>query len=272
MTLYAIGDVQGCARTLNRLLRKISFNEDRDHAWFVGDLVNRGPASRKVLKRVMSLGDSATVVLGNHDLHLLATAAGARSPGPADTFADVLNADDADDLIQWLRERPLLHLDPDRKVALVHAGIYPGWTIKQTAKHASEVEAALRGRQWRKAMRQMYGSMPARWSASLPAADRRRFTINALTRMRFCTRNGRLDFADSGPPGTQSKGLVPWFDHPDRHGRNWTVVFGHWSALGLVIRRNIIATDTGCVWGRKLTAVMLDPPRKATGIRCAEKW
>lgn len=271
MTLYAVGDVQGCARTLNRLLRKVEFDPERDRVWFVGDLVNRGPASRKVLRAVMKLGDAALTVLGNHDLHLLATAAGIRKPGPADTFSDVLQADDAADLIDWLRVRPLLHLDETHRIALVHAGIYPLWRVREARALAEEVEEQLAGDDWRASLSGMYGSTPTQWQPTLGTEDRMRFTINALTRMRFCSPDGQLDFADSGPPGTQRKGLIPWFEMPGRRGRKWNIVFGHWSALGLLRRRNLTGIDTGCVWGRKLTATSLDGDRRNFAVGCAER-
>jgi bis(5'-nucleosyl)-tetraphosphatase (symmetrical) len=256
---------------LNRLLKKIDFNTDRDTVWFVGDLVNRGPSSRKVLRSVMALGESAVTVLGNHDLHLLATVAGVRKPGPTDTFLDVLDADDAGDLIDWLRYRPLLHLDESRRIALVHAGIYPGWRPRQAKEYAAEVETELRSDSWRAALADMYGSTPDRWQTKLEPADRRRFAINSLTRMRFCYSDGRLDFAESGPPGSQRKGLVPWFDIPGRRGRKWNIVFGHWSALGLLRRKGLTAIDTGCVWGRRLTAAVLEPESAPVAVACAEK-
>ncbi len=272
MTLYAVGDVQGCARTLNRLLKKIEFRPGRDRLWFVGDLVNRGPASRKVLRDVIALGDSAICVLGNHDLHLLATAAGARRATPGDTFQDVLNADDAADLIDWLRQRPLLHLDASNKSLLVHAGLYPLWRPREAQEFAGEVEAALRGRKWRDFLTDMYGSTPDLWSPKLRRADRLRFTVNALTRMRFCDSEARLDFAESGAPGSQPRHLLPWFDFPARRGRKWRIVFGHWSALGFVQRKGIVATDTGCVWGRRLTAAVLEPQGEPIAVRSAEKY
>jgi len=271
MTLYAVGDVQGCARTFKRLLKRISFDPDRDRLWLVGDLVNRGPASRKVLRKVIKLGDSVTCVLGNHDLHLLATAAGVRRRSRTDTFHDILDADDAADLIDWLRRRPLLHLETKQRRALVHAGIYPAWQPKEAKRYAQEVEARLSGPGWRRSLARIYGSTPDLWSPKLVGADRRRFTINALTRMRFCDASGRLDFGESGPPGSQPRRLTPWFRMPERPGRKWHIVFGHWSTLGLYRRDGVTATDTGCVWGGKLTAVPLDRKGAPIAVSYAER-
>src|SRR5688572_19065769 len=203
MRLFAIGDIQGCAGAFDALLRKLEFRPSRDRLWLVGDLVNRGPDSLAVLRRVMGLGRSVTCVLGNHDLHLLATVAGRRELSPADTFRDVLEAPDADRIIDWLRRRPLFHYDSSARRVLVHAGIPPRWTVAQTRSAAREVEVLLRGRQWRYALREMYGGEPSSWSRKLGAADRRRYTINALTRMRYCDRHGRIDLSYSGEPGTQ---------------------------------------------------------------------
>lgn len=269
MTLYAVGDVQGCARALDSLLDTIAFDPGSDELWFVGDLVNRGPDSRRVLRTLIGLGDRVTTVLGNHDLHLLATAAGARRPAPTDTFHDVLDASDAAELIDWLRARPLLYRDRERRLLLVHAGIPPGWRVKQARKLAREIEDLLRGASWQSALCDMYGEFPDHWSPALANGDRRRFTINALTRMRYCTTDGRLDFTHSGPPGSQPPGLVPWFDAPGRRGKKWHIVFGHWSALGVVRRPDLTALDSGCVWGRELTAVPLEAPGETIAVSCA---
>ena len=264
MRLFAIGDIQGCADAFDTLLRKIAFRPSRDRLWLVGDLVNRGPDSLAVLRRVMGLGTSVTCVLGNHDLHLLATVAGRRQLSPADTFHDVLEAPDLADIVDWLRSRPLLRYDANGRRVLVHAGIPPRWSVAEARAEAREVETQLRGRRWRSALREMYGGEPSAWSSKLKASDRRRYTINALTRMRYVDRRGRLDLSYSGPPGTQPKGLVPWFDYPDRRAANVQIVVGHWAALGLVRRSNLTALDTGCVWGNYLTAVRLDLPTRPT--------
>jgi len=264
MRLFAIGDIQGCAREFDALLRKIAFRPSRDKLWLVGDLVNRGPDSLEVVRRVMGLGRSVVCVLGNHDLHLLATVAGRRDLSPADTFHDVLDAPDAAEIIDWLRHRPLLHYDPEARRVLVHAGIPPAWSVTQARREAREVEKLLRGRQWQYALRSMYGGEPSRWSRKLSAADRRRYTINALTRMRYLDRRGRIDLSYSGSPGTQPKGLIPWFDFPERRSWGAHIVFGHWAALGLLRRADVTALDTGCVWGNYLTAARLDKPSRPT--------
>lgn len=270
MTLYAVGDIQGCARSFAALLDKTGFSRKHDRLWIVGDLVNRGPQSLRVLRMVRDLGDSATTVLGNHDLHLLATAAGVRDASSADTFDDVLEAWDADELLDWLRTRPLIVRDRAARRVLVHAGIPPVWKVGQAAAEAREIEAMLSGPAWVKALRSMYGEVPASWDDDLLPRDRRRYTINALTRMRFCDRAGRLDFSCSGPPGSQPSRLKPWFDFAKRPSRKWHIVFGHWSALGIVRRDDITAVDSGCVWGRQLTAVPLDPPGRPITVKCRD--
>jgi len=270
MTLYAIGDIQGCARSFEALLKRIDFNQKRDHLWLVGDLVNRGPESVEVLRIVRQLGEICTTVLGNHDLHLLATAAGVRKPSDGDTFDDVLNAFDADELVDWLRKLPLIQLDRQARRVMVHAGIPPAWKIGQAVEHAQEVEQHLAGPKWKKLLRKMYGETPQQWTPDLAPKDRRRFTINALTRIRFCNKAGGLDFNYSGPPGSQPKKLMPWFDVPIRRSRKWHIVFGHWSALGILRREDITALDSGCVWGRELTAVALDPPGESVSVSCQD--
>jgi bis(5'-nucleosyl)-tetraphosphatase (symmetrical) len=274
MRLFAIGDIQGCSAAFDLLLRKIAFRPARDRLWLVGDLVNRGPDSLGVVRRVMSLGRSVTCVLGNHDLHLLATVAGRRELSPADTFHDVLEAPDLGAIVDWLRRRPLLHYDAESRRVLVHAGIPPPWTVAQARAEARDVEAQLRGRQWRHALKEMYGNGPSAWSWKLRGADRRRYTINALTRMRYCDRRDRIDLSYSGPPGTQPKGLVPWFDVEGRRSARAHIVFGHWAALGLLRRSDVTALDTGCVWGNYLTAVRLDRPARPVKVSAAaaKRW
>lgn len=256
MTIYAVGDIQGCDRALKRLLQKVEFDPKKDRLWLVGDLVNRGPDSLGVMRRLMSLGDSVTAVLGNHDLHLLAAAAGYGRHFREDTFADILNAPDADDIIDWLRERPLLY--KRKKRLLVHAGIPPRIPLNTLFGIAEDVSNRLRGPRWHKLFKHMYGDTPRRWSPDLRGKDRRRFVINGLTRMRFVTRGGSLDFSRSGPPGTQRTGLVPWFEVAARRHSHLTVVCGHWAALGYLRKPGLIALDSGCVWGNCLTALPLN--------------
>ena len=268
MTLYAIGDLQGCADAFEALLERIDFDPGRDLLWLVGDLVNRGPASARVLRTLMALGDSAVCVLGNHDLHLLASAAEIRAPEAHDTFDDVLSAPDRDTLIDWLRHRPLLHHDSATARVLVHAGVPPIWSVSDAATAAGEIETLLRNQDWRLSLSHMYGNAPSRWHADLAREDHLRFTINALTRMRFCGQDGELDFDNTGPPGTQPSELVPWFDHPTREHDDTHIVFGHWASLGLVRRADITACDSGCVWGGQLTAIPLDPPGEPVAVNC----
>ncbi|HEU4617665.1 MAG TPA: symmetrical bis(5'-nucleosyl)-tetraphosphatase [Gammaproteobacteria bacterium] len=271
MTLYAVGDIQGCYRAFATLLDRLRFDPARDRLWLVGDLVNRGPDSLSVLRRVAELGASATTVLGNHDLHLLAAAAGVRRPSRGDTLQQVLDAPDADELIDWLRRRPLLHYDRPRDRVLVHAGIPAAWDVDDALANASEVEALLRGPHWRYGLEAMYGNDPPRWTQDLEYQSRVRYTINALTRMRFCDRTGALDLERSGPPGSQPPELVPWFEVPGRKAAGTHIVFGHWSALGFVRRAELTALDTGCVWGGELTAVALDEGRDRTAVDCKEE-
>lgn len=268
MSIYAIGDIQGCADAFERLLDRLNFDPARDRLWLVGDLVNRGPASAAVLRRVMSLGKRVISVLGNHDLHLLAAATGIRETREADTFGDVLEAPDAGDMIDWLRHRPLLHWDERRATVLVHAGIPPFWDVREAKARAEEVETLLRGPGWHSVLRSMYGDAPLAWSPRLGREPRLRYTINALTRMRFCDRDGGLDLAHTGPPGSQPAGLVPWFDAAERANADVHIIFGHWSTLGFRRRRDFTALDSGCVWGRALTAVAVDAADTVVSVKC----
>lgn len=266
MATYVIGDVQGCHAELLALLAKIAFHPDRDRLWFVGDLVNRGPASLAVLRTVRELGDVATTVLGNHDLHLLATAAGARRKHRKDTFDEILAAPDRDDLCDWLRHRALLHHDQQLALTMVHAGIPPPWDVNQSAAHAVEVEQVLRGPAYRDFLRRMYGDKPVRWSPRLSAAARLRYTVNALTRMRYCDTSGALDLEQDGAPGTQPSTLLPWYAVPGRRSLGQRIVFGHWATLQLEApldpRHGVIHVDTGCVWGGPLTALRVEDQRR----------
>jgi bis(5'-nucleosyl)-tetraphosphatase (symmetrical) len=269
MTLYAIGDIQGCSEAFDVLLDALSFEPSKDRLWLVGDLVNRGPDSLGVLRRVMTLGDRVTVVLGNHDLHLLATAAGARDPSPRDTLDGVLTAPDAERIVDWLRGLPLMHFDAAARRVLVHAGIPPAWSLTEALERAREVESALRGPHWRETLKAMYGDKPSSWAEAADDGERRRFTINALTRMRYCDARGALDLKRTGPPGVQPPHLMPWFDVPGRAARDVHIVFGHWSALGLLQRDDVTGLDTGCVWGGTLSAIPLDPPGEVVSASCA---
>jgi bis(5'-nucleosyl)-tetraphosphatase (symmetrical) len=260
VAVWAIGDLQGCHGPLLRLLARIAFDPARDELWLVGDLVNRGPESLAVLRWARGLGESVRCVLGNHDLHLLARAAGRSAPGGHDTLGAVLAAPDREALLDWLRRRPLAHHSRALDTLLVHAGVPPGWDVDTTLAEAARVEEVLRGPDWRDFLAVLYGDKPDRWVPALSGYHRLRFTVNALTRMRFCRPDGSLDMKSKGPPDSASPGLVPWFDHPLAAWGTTRVVVGHWSALGCTRRHNLVTLDTGCVWGRSLTALRLDVP------------
>ena len=265
MTRYAIGDVQGCAQELDALLARLRFSADRDRLWFVGDLVNRGPASLATLRRVRALGDNAVVVLGNHDLHLLAAALGGERRRRSDTFDDVLAAPDRDALLEWLLHQPLAYREGGD--LMVHAGVVPQWSAAQTCALAAEVAAAL-GRDPRALFAHMYGDGPERWDEGLTGWPRLRFIINVLTRLRVCTADGCVDLALKGAPPPASSRLKAWFAHPQRATREVRVIFGHWSALGFVRRDGVVGLDSGCVWGGTLTAVDLDDERPPVSVGC----
>lgn len=260
MAVYAIGDIQGCYDELAHLLETLRFDPAQDRLWFCGDLVNRGGQSLEVLRLVHGLGDSAIVVLGNHDLSLLAVAH-RREEEQARVNPDlrrVLFADDRDTLVGWLRHRHLAYHDADLDFLMVHAGVAPAWTVQDTLRHAGEVEQRLRGNDPQRLLRQMFGNRPDLWHPRLRGVERWRATINVLTRMRYVTPRGRLDFSEKGPPGTQKPGLYTWFAAPGRKPIGARVVCGHWSALGLFMGLGVHAIDTGCVWGGYLTALRLD--------------
>ena len=267
MTTYAIGDVQGCHERLEELLHSIQTASAQARLVFVGDLVNRGPHSLATIRKVRALGDSARVILGNHDLHLLAVAQGIRAAHRSDTLDDILRAPDRDDLLDWLRRQPLAIFESGH--LLVHAGVVPQWTVAQTLELSQEVEAVLRGPQWVSFLKQMYGNTPARWDDKLQGADRLRCIVNALTRIRFCTADGTMDLAASKGVETELPGYMRWFEVPGRKTEETTVVFGHWSTLGLIMRPNIISLDTGCLWGGKLTAVCLED-RSVIQVDCPQ--
>jgi bis(5'-nucleosyl)-tetraphosphatase (symmetrical) len=270
MALYAIGDVQGCDAELGALLGILKYSADRDSLWFVGDLVNRGPDSLKVLRRIRALGDAATVILGNHDLHLLAVAYGGARLRSDDTLDDILSAPDRAALLEWLQERPLLHEDTDLNVCMVHAGLPPQWDLNLARDCAHELERALR-RNPEKLFEHMYGDQPDRWEPSLQGAERLRFIANCLTRLRYIDAEGRLALRAKGSPKkAQTKSLIPWFEARDARWRGARIVFGHWSTLGFFKNADVTSLDTGCVWGDHLTAVRLDvPDAKPVQVPCA---
>lgn len=255
MTTFVIGDLQGCRPKLTELLERIQAVSADPKLIFAGDLVNRGPKSLETLREVRALGNAANVVLGNHDLHLLAVAHGIRKQHPSDTLDDILHAADRDELLDWLRHLPLALFEDGHLI--VHAGVLPQWTAQKTMALANEVESVLRGPDWVNFLRQMYGNTPAKWEDSLTGADRLRCIVNALTRIRFCTADGTMDLTASKGVETALPGHMSWFDVPGRKTEDVTVVFGHWSTLGLMMRPNLISLDTGCLWGGQLTAVSL---------------
>jgi bis(5'-nucleosyl)-tetraphosphatase (symmetrical) len=255
-SIWIIGDVQGCCGSLDALLAHPSISEEPDAKfWFAGDLVNRGPQSLQTLRRIMSLDDRSTSVLGNHDLHLLAMAAGVKKPSKNDSLLDVLTAPDAGDLINWLRHRPLAHYEHDH--LMVHAGVLPKWDVKKTLSLAHEVEQVLRSKNWQKVFLKMYGDEPVFWKEGHAGSKRLRIIINTLTRLRMCTPKGHMALNIKSSPESHRGTLVPWFDLPNRATSDVTIVFGHWSTLGLKVEPHIICLDTGCVWGGHLTAMRL---------------
>lgn len=268
MTTWAIGDLHGCHDDLRRLLERIAFDPARDRIWFVGDLVNRGPDSLACLRTVRDLGDSAVCVLGNHDLHLLARAAGARAPRGKDRFDAVLSAPDRAELLDWLRCRPLLHHDGDLGYTLVHAGLHRDWDLDTARRVAGEVEAVLRADDYEQLFDYMYGDEPEQWSADLTGEARIRCAVNILTRMRYCRPDGSLDLAPTGPPGTQPDGLLPWFELPGRANADLRIVFGHWSTLGYHASNGVHALDSGCMWGGRLTALALEAEPRVVQVEC----
>lgn len=258
MAVFAIGDIQGCYRELRQLLDRIKFNPAEDTLWFTGDLVNRGPDSLEVLRFVKNLNARTVCVLGNHDLHLLALAAGVDKHKPADTLNAVLTAPDRDELLHWLRHRPLLHHDEALGYTLIHAGLPPQWDLALATECARELEYVLRGRDYVEFFQHMYGDQPARWSPELKGIERLRFIVNCYTRLRFTSAEGDLDLARKGAPGSQPADLLPWFEVPGRKSAELHIVFGHWSTVGEVKGHNVYPLDTGCVWGGRLSALRLD--------------
>jgi bis(5'-nucleosyl)-tetraphosphatase (symmetrical) len=262
MGTYAIGDLQGCYDPLRRIFDYIAFDPAVDRAWFVGDLVNRGPASLEVLRFVKSLGPAASVVLGNHDLHLVMQAEGYGKPSREDTLEDILAAPDRNELLAWLRAQPLFHVEGDW--AMVHAGLLPGWTVAQAQALSAEASTALTAAGYRDFLAHMWGSEPAAWSDDLTGWDRLRVVVNAMTRMRYVTATGAMEFRAAGAKAPPDKGpadCLPWFEVPHRASADHLIVCGHWSALGYRDEANILALDTGCLWGGCLTAVRLEDRR-----------
>lgn len=256
MSIYAIGDLQGCLAPLEALLERLPLDWQKDRLWFVGDLVNRGPQSLETLRFVKQLGTRALTVLGNHDLHLLCVAEGFARNHDGDTLNAILAAPDCEELLNWLRGCPMMHVEQGH--ALVHAGLLPQWTVSQAVALAAEVESALRSPDYRDFLKGMYGNWPLQWSETLAGTDRLRLITNALTRLRICTADGVMEFTHKGEPTNLPEGFMPWFMVPGRRSVGESIICGHWSALGLHLDSDVFALDTGCLWGGKLTAVRLE--------------
>lgn len=259
MATYLIGDIQGCLKPLQRLLDKINYEPSSDRLWFSGDLVNRGGNSLEVLRLLHGLPGEVINVLGNHDMALLhedALLKSGQSKNPE--FRKILNAPDREELMLWLRHQPMAHWSKKHKVLLVHAGVIPQWSRKQAVSAAAELSKVLRSEDYREFFTHMYGDRPRRWLKKRGGWKRLRLICNILTRIRFCDQKGRIAFTQKGPPGSQSKGLMPWYDHPKRKTREITVAFGHWASLGLYLKPGLIGLDSGCVWGGKLSTVRLE--------------
>lgn len=256
MATYAIGDIQGCFAELRRLLEKIRFDRTIDRLWLVGDLVNRGPQSLEVMRFVRDLGDAAITVLGNHDLHLLMLAEGHSKLRDDDTLEAILAAADRETLLSWLRRQPLVHAEGD--FVMVHAGLLPQWSVARAVALAGEVEGALRAKSFRKFLAHIWGSEPRSWHDSLAGWDRLRVIVNAMTRMRFCTAAGVMEFRSKGTLASAPPGFLPWFEVPGRMSSDHVLITGHWSALGLKLTGNLLALDSGCFWGGHLSAVRLE--------------
>lgn len=267
MSTYVIGDIQGCFEALQLLLDKIRFDRSRDRLWLVGDLVNRGLHSVEVLRWARDLGDRIVTVLGNHDLHLLAVAEGFVPAHHNDTLEDVLTAPDRHELLEWLRQQKLIHFE--HGWLLVHAGLLPQWTVPQAVALGREVEAALHGDGYRHFLAHMYGNEPDHWEDDLSGVARLRVITNAMTRLRFCTPAGVMEFTHKGPPSKRPEGFLPWYEVPERRSRGALIAFGHWSAHGLDVQNDYCALDTGCLWGGHLSAMRLED-RMLFQVSCRE--
>jgi len=269
MAVYAIGDLQGCLSSLQKLLDRLAFDTAADRLWLVGDLVNPGPQSLETLRFVRDLGDAVTTVLGNHDLHLLAIAQGLRPHTDKDNITDILAAPDRDELFDWLRRQPLLHHDPGLGFTMVHAGLAPDWDLVTAQRCAREVETVLASDDYRGFIAEMYGDEPDYWQADVKGVERWRYIVNCFTRLRFCDSSGRLALKAKGAP-EQHAGLVPWFRVPGRRHAGLRIVFGHWSTLGAHHEDDVYCLDSGCVWGRSMTALRLDGAPEWFSVPCPQ--
>lgn len=265
MSIWAIGDVQGCNKSLQKLLSHTDIVNDKNaRFWFCGDLINRGPDNTGVLDTIMALEKKAITVLGNHDLHFLGMVAGLRKPGRLDTLKDILESPKLNQYVNWLRSQPLAYNQGN--YLLVHAGVLPEWSVQQTLELSKQVEHRLQSDNWQEQIKNMYGNAPSQWRKGFSSDEEFRITVNALTRMRMLCADGSLDFDYKGEP-TATADFMPWFDIPNRKASDHTIVFGHWSALGLYLKPNLIGLDTGCIWGKQLTAVRLQD-RKVIQVNC----
>lgn len=254
MTDYAVGDIQGCHKSLNKLLKKIKFNPKTDCLWVAGDLVNRGPDSLAVLRQLKNLGSSVRCVLGNHDVSLIAMHYGLVRWHP--TLLPIAEADDREELIHWLKHQPFLQVDNKQKVCMAHAGVPPQWKIKRAIEYAHEIEQALQGENSKKWLAKVYGDKPSQWKKSLQGYDRHCYILNAFTRMRYLKKKGGLNLSYKQAPNSSSQ-FIPWYQFPKRKNNNYTIIFGHWASLGFYNRNNVVGLDTGCVWKGRLTAIAI---------------
>lgn len=270
MTIYAIGDIQGCYQQLKELLIKIKFSSDKDQLWFAGDIINRGPDSLKTIRFIKSLEENAVTVLGNHDLHLLAIANGRKKQSKKDTVQQILEAKDSDQLLNWLLHRPLMHYQEKHNVCMVHAGIHPKWDKHQALSYAAEVESILQGPKSHEFFHHMYGDKPGKWSANLEGWDRLRFITNSFTRMRYVNKDLKLCLKEKGAPGKQPDNIIPWFE-AHRKSKDLNIIFGHWSTLKDPKIDHLYPLDTGCLWGGKLSALKVSKKlKKIIQISCPE--
>jgi len=265
MATYAIGDIQGCFEALERMLALLDFDPTRDKLWFVGDIVNRGPDSLASIRFIKDLGERAVTVLGNHDLHLLTAAAGYTKLHRGDTLQEIIDAPDREDLLEWLRSRKLMHAEDGW--AMVHAGLLPQWSIERALELAQEVEHALAGPGYLELLASMYGNQPDEWHDALEGHDRLRVIINAMTRLRLCTRSGKMEFKHKSAPRSLPAGYFPWYAVPGRVSAGQQIIFGHWSTLGLHASKDVVALDSGCLWGNALSAMRL-ADRKIFQVDC----
>jgi bis(5'-nucleosyl)-tetraphosphatase (symmetrical) len=268
MATYAIGDLQGCYDPFRRLLDTLKFDPAHDQLWFAGDLINRGPKSLQTLRFIISLGDRARTVLGNHECHFLAVAYGHKNPHRADTFEQLLAAEDSKELIDWVRKQPFMYEDHSLGYGMIHAGLPPQWSLSEARQYARELEATFQSDDIDQFLASMYGDQPDRWDANLTGNERLRFVINCFTRLRYCDEQGRLHLKEKGAIGTQAEGLLPWFEAANRKTLNDRLLFGHWSTLGLHKKNNAICLDSGCLWGGKLSAIKLDGSEQMISQDC----